>query len=80
MTDECKLRIAMLRTKMNVTELCERCGFSTAYFYKCMKGAQDFRSAEIMKICEALGIGAEEMNLIFFAPIVDKTSHNTGDD
>lgn len=78
MTNEFRLRSAMLRSKIKVTELCEKCGFSTGYFYKCVNGEQDFRSNEIIKICEVLGIGADEMNLIFFAPIVDESSRKEG--
>jgi predicted transcriptional regulator len=75
MTNSTLLKIALIRSGMTVLSICEKCGFSTGYFYKCLRGEQDFRTSEVRKICDELSIGAEEMNLIFFAVDVDKTSH-----
>jgi hypothetical protein len=57
---------------MTVLALCEKCGFSAGYFYKCLRGEQDFRTSEVRQICEELNIDAEEMNRIFFDVDVDK--------
>lgn len=72
MTNKTLLKIAIFRNGMTVLSICEKCGFSAGYFYKCLRGEQDFRTSEVRKICDALGIGAEEMNLIFFASDVDR--------
>ena len=72
MTDFKMLKIAIVRSGMTVLSLCEKCGFSAGYFYKCTSGHQDFRTSEVRKMCDALNIGAEEMNLIFFNVDVDK--------
>lgn len=72
MTDAILLKIALVRSGMTVLELCEKCGFSAAYYYKCLKNKQDFRTAEVKAICDALHIGTEEMATIFFAADVAK--------
>jgi predicted transcriptional regulator len=77
MTDSTLLKIAIVRSGLTVLALCEKCGFSTGYFYKCMRGEQDFRTSEVRQICEELGIGVDEMSRIFFAAGVDKMSRST---
>lgn len=72
MTNFTELKIALVRSGITVDSLCEKCGFSRGYFYKCTSGKQDFRTSEVKKICETLGIGADEMGRIFFAVDVDK--------
>lgn len=79
MTDSMLLKIAIIRNKMTVRSLCEKCGFSAAYFYKVLRGEQDFRVSEVAKICEELGIGADEMKRIFFNSDVGKTPHETAE-
>lgn len=76
MTDYILLKMAIVRNDMKVTTLCEKCGFSYGYFYKCTSGKQDFRTSEVQKICDVLGIGAEEMTRIFFTANVDKTAQS----
>ena len=72
MTNAILLKIAILRNGMSVLHLCEKCGFSAAYFYKVLRGEQDFRVSEVRCICKELGIEVEEMNRIFFSSDVDK--------
>ena len=72
MTNGTLLKIALVRNGMTVLALCEKCGFSAGYFYKCLRGEQDFRTSEVRQICEELNIDAEEMNRIFFDVDVDK--------
>lgn len=67
MTDATKLKLALVRSGMTALDLCEKCGFSAAYFYKCMRGKQDFRVTEVRAICDCLHIGTEEMVAIFFS-------------
>ena len=74
MTDYKLLKMALVRNGMKVLDLCNQCGFSSGYFYKCTSGKQDFRTSEVRKICDALDIGADEMNRIFFTGIVDNMS------
>lgn len=74
MTDSTLLKIALVRGQMTALDLCEKCGFSTAYFYKCLRGEQDFRTAEVKAICDCLHIGVEEMAAIFFASGVGNVS------
>lgn len=74
MTDYTLLKIALIRSGVKVAELCEKCGFSTGYFYKCTSGKQDFRTSEVKKICDLLGISADEMTRIFFMDNVDNMS------
>ena len=66
------LKIALIRAHLSVVELCEKCGFSTAYFYKCARNEQDFRTTEAKAICDCLHIGSDEMMKIFFASDVGK--------
>lgn len=79
MTNAVLLKIAIVRNKMSVLSLCEKCGFSAAYFYKVLRGEQDFRVSEVLHICDELSIGTEEMNRIFFSSDVDKmpSANNT---
>ena len=77
LTNSVLLKIALVRNSMTVLALCEKCGFSTAYFYKCMRGEQDFRTAEVKQICDVLNISLEEMNSIFFNEDVGDMSHAT---
>ena len=72
MTNAVLLKIAIVRNGMSVLSLCEKCGFSAAYFYKVLRGEQDFRVSEVQHICNELSIGTEEMNRIFFSSDVDK--------
>lgn len=74
MTNSMLLKIAIIRNGMTVVGLCAKCSFSAGYFYKCMRGEQDFRTSEVRQICDELNIEADEMNRIFFACDVDKTS------
>ncbi len=74
MTNSMLLKIAIIRNGLTVVELCAKCGFSTGYFYKCLRGEQDFRTSEVRQICDELNIEAEEMNRIFFACDVDNLS------
>lgn len=74
MTNSTLLKIALVRNGMTVLSLCEKCGFSAGYFYKCLRGEQDFRTSEVRQICDELSIDAEEMNRIFFASNSDKMS------
>ena len=74
MTNSTLLKIALVRGQMTVLELCEKCGFSAGYFYKCLRGEQDFRTAEVKAICDCLNIGVEEMAAIFFAAGVGNMS------
>lgn len=67
MTNEILLRMALVRSKMTIVTLCEKCGFSTAYFYKVLRGEQDFRTSEVRSICDCLNIGKDEMSSIFFS-------------
>ena len=76
MTNATLLKIALVRNGMTVLELCARCGFSAGYFYRCLRGEQDFRTAEVKAICDALGIEMEEMNNIFFNSDVDTLPHS----
>ena len=71
MTDYILLKMAIVRNDMKVTTLCEKCGFSTGYFYKCTSGKQDFRTSEVKKMCDVLRIDADEMTRIFFTENVD---------
>lgn len=75
MTNATLLKIALVRNSMTVLELCARCGFSAGYFYRCLRGEQDFRTAEVKAICDALGIEMEEMNSIFFNSDVGSLPH-----
>ena len=77
MTNSMLLKIAIIRNGLTVDELCAKCGFSTGYFYKCLRGEQDFRTSEVRQICDELNIEAEEMNRIFFACDVDNLSRVT---
>ena len=77
MTNSMLLKIAIIRNGLTVDELCAKCGFSTGYFYKCLRGEQDFRTSEVRQICDELNIEAEEMNRIFFACDVDNLSRIT---
>ena len=75
MTNYILLKMAIVRNDMKVTTLCEKCGFSYGYFYKCTSGKQDFRTSEVKKMCDVLNIGADEMSQIFFSTDVDKMAH-----
>ena len=75
MTDYKLLKMAMIRSDVKVQELCAKCGFSAGYFYKCTSGKQDFRTSEVAKMCEVIGIDADEMTRIFFTANVGNMSH-----
>lgn len=75
MTNSTLLKIAIIRNGLKVVDLCAKCGFSTGYFYKCLRGEQDFRTSEVRQICDELNIEADEMNRIFFASDVGNLSH-----
>ena len=77
MTNEVLLKMALVRSKMTVVALCEKCGFSTAYFYKVLRGEQDFRTSEVRSICDCLNIEKDEMNSIFFSNGVAKSATNS---
>ena len=74
MTNATLLKIALVRNNITVLELCAKCGFSAGYFYRCLRGEQDFRTAEVKAICDVLSIELEEMNSIFFSCDVGKMS------
>ena len=74
MTNSTLLKIAIIRNGLKVVDLCAKCGFSTGYFYKCLRGEQDFRTSEVRQICDELNIEADEMNRIFFASDVGNLS------
>lgn len=76
MTNAILLKIAILRNGMSVLHLCEKCGFSAAYFYKVLRGEQDFRVSEVRCICKELGIEVEEMNRIFLARMLTRCHLN----
>ena len=76
MTNATLLKIALVRSNITVLELCAKCGFSAGYFYRCLRGEQDFRTAEVKAICDALNIELEEMNNIFFSCNVGKLPHS----
>ena len=75
MTNSTLLKIAIIRNGLKVVDLCAKCGFSTGYFYKCLRGEQDFRTSEVRQICDELNIEADEMNRIFFDSDVGNLSH-----
>ena len=75
MTNSTLLKIAIIRNGLKVVDLCAKCGFSTGYFYKCLRGEQDFRTSEVRQICDELNIEADEMNRIFFDSNVGNLSH-----
>ena len=76
MTNATLLKIALVRSNITVLELCARCGFSAGYFYRCLRGEQDFRTAEVKAICDTLNIELEEMNSIFFSDNVGVMPHS----
>lgn len=77
MTNSTLLKIAIIRNGLKVVDLCAKCGFSTGYFYKCLRGEQDFRTSEVRQICDELNIEADEMNRIFFASDVGNLSRES---
>ncbi len=72
MTNAVLLKIALVRKNVTVLELCRECGISASYYYKCTRGEQDFRTAEVKAICDYLHIAPDEMAAIFFGSNVDK--------
>ena len=74
MTDNKLLKIALIRNGMSVLELCAKCGFSTGYYYRCLRGEQDFRVTAVAAICKCLNIDTDEMTAIFFSKAVAKTA------
>ena len=76
LTNGTLLKIALVRSNMTALALCEKCGFSAAYFYKCLRGEQDFRTDEVKAICQHLNIGLEEMSSIFFTGDVGNMPRN----
>lgn len=75
MTNVTLLKIAMVRSHMTVLEMCAKCGFSAGYFYKCLRGEQDFRVTEVRAICDCLHIDNAEMTSIFFSSnVADKAT------
>lgn len=66
MTDAILLKIVLIRNQMSAVDLCKKCGFTPSYFYKCLRGAQDFRTDEVRAICNCLNINNDEMLNIFF--------------
>ena len=67
LTNVTMLKIAMVRNHITVLEMCAKCGFSAGYFYKCLRGEQDFRVTEVRAICDCLHIDNDEMTAIFFS-------------
>lgn len=72
MTDVTLLKCELVRKGMTVRSLCDTCNLSTAYFYKCLRGEQEFRTDEVKAMAECLGLSSEEMVSIFFAHKVAK--------
>lgn len=67
MTDEVMLKCALIKKGITVRDLCSKCGFSYAYYYKCMRGEQDFRTNEVKAMADVLDLSATELTAIFFS-------------
>lgn len=59
-------------SKIPITAIAEEMGLSRQSLYLKMKGKREFKSSEVVKLCEILRLTEEERMLIFFADRVDK--------
>lgn len=60
-------------SRIPITAIAEEMGLSRQSLYLKMKGEREFKSSEVVKLCEILRLTEEERMLIFFADRVDKT-------
>ena len=65
--DEIDIPIATIANKM---------GLSRQSLYLKLNGRREFKTSEMLKICEILRLTIEERNHIFFADKVDKSANN----
>ena len=59
-------------SRIPITAIAEEMGLSRQSLYLKMKGEREFKSSEVVKLCEILRLTEEERMLIFFADRVDK--------
>lgn len=60
-------------SRIPITAIAEKMGLSRQSLYLKMKGEREFKSSEVVKLCEILRLTNEERMLIFFADGVDET-------
>lgn len=65
--DEIDIPIATIANKM---------GLSRQSLYLKLNGRREFKTSEMLKICEILRLTIEERNHIFFADKVDKSANS----
>lgn len=63
-------RIAM--SKIPITAIAKSMAISRQSLYLKMKGEREFKTSEVLKLCEILRLTEEEKSLVFFADRVDK--------
>jgi len=63
--DSEKLKIAMLESEINVTDLAKKVGFTRATFYNKVAGKSKFKKSEKIVIAGILGLGEEQLKEIF---------------
>ena len=61
--------------KIPVTTIAERMGISRQSLYLKMRGEREFKTSEVLKLCEILRLTDEEKTLVFFADKVDKNDN-----
>lgn len=74
MTDTLELKVAMLRAGATNATLADALGISCQSLSKKINNRVDFKSSEIQKAVDYLGLSDEERNRIFFGHNVDKKS------
>lgn len=62
--------------KIPVTTIAERMGISRQSLYLKMRGEREFKTSEVLKLCEILRLTDEEKTLVFFADKVDKNDNH----
>lgn len=72
MTNTLKLKAAIIARGYTQQSIARLIGLSPQGFFKKLHNHTEFKSSEITKLCEILGI--EDMESIFFAHVVDKKS------
>jgi len=71
------LKCAMLMAGYSIAEMARKMGLSYYGFYKKLTNKSSFKSTEITKATEILGISAKQRDEIFFAENVAKTDTET---
>lgn len=63
-------------SRIPITAIAEELSISRQSLYLKMKGKRDFKSSEVIKLCEILRLTDEEKMLVFFAIKVDKIDNS----